>query len=100
MGVHARAHRAVHGGFAGPPPPAAVRPPPRPPPSEAPQGVPTPLAPPAAPAPPAPPAPPVMARGDHLSMSRNNSDWSITWSNDTERIEVKAHGNLTVSDDL
>jgi beta-lactamase regulating signal transducer with metallopeptidase domain len=98
-GVEPQAIRdVVEAQVVAPPPP----PPPPPPPVPAPpafQGA-APPAPATPPAPPAPPAPAAAPRSDHMSMSRHDSDWTITWSNNGQRVDVKAHGEMTVADDL
>ena len=75
--------------------------PPAPPAPRAPAAPPAPPAPPALPAtpaplaPPAPPAPlaPGTSRGAH-------DEWHMQWSDDSHRVDVRLHGNVTFTDDL
>jgi hypothetical protein len=79
-----------------PPPPDDPWPPPPPPPPlppEPPLAMHAPPPPPAPPAPPSPPAPPP------FSQSRSG-EWQMNWSNNGERMEVRASGSLTFADDL
>jgi len=81
-----------------PQPPDAPPPPPPPPPAwefYAPMPPPPPP-PPAAPAPPAPPAPPEPPPFSHSQ----SSEWQMNWANNGERMEVRASGSVTFTDDL
>jgi beta-lactamase regulating signal transducer with metallopeptidase domain len=70
--------------------------PPAPPLPPMPPSAPMPPAPPAAPMPPAPPAPPAPPVG-FQEQSRGTSTWS--WSNGSEKLEIKRHGDVTFTDD-